>query len=82
MNIEDINPTREVLGGKESDPDQVSKAINQVVALSYKPDSFSFSDGECLDLVIDILRLPGEDATDDECLEMIDTVLGVWKNLR
>jgi hypothetical protein len=82
MKIEDIEPTREILGGEYSDPQKVSEMINQIVASSYKPDSFSFSDGECVDLMIEILRLPGEDATDEECLEMIDTILGVWKILR
>ena len=77
-----IEPTNQILGGEWSDPQKVSDMINQIVASSYQPDSFSFSDGECLDLVIEILRLPGDDSTDDECLEMIDTVLGVWKILR
>ena len=81
MKIEDIDPTRQYLGGEESDPQKVAEAIEEVVVCSYKPDLATFSDGECLDLIIDIIRLPGDDATDEQCLEMIDTVVGAWKTI-
>jgi len=82
MNIRHIDPTRQYLfDGSESDPQKVLADINQFVACSYNPESFTFSGGECLDLVIDIIRLPGENASDEECLEMINTIIGAWQSI-
>jgi hypothetical protein len=37
------------------------------------------SDGDAIDAIISIIETPGEQATDSECLELINDVLTTWK---
>jgi hypothetical protein len=58
---------------------EVSRRLTEVIESSWnRTEPIDMAAGECVDLIIDILRLPGE-TTDQECLEMISSLLDAYR---
>lgn len=59
---------------------KISQRLTEVIESSWnRIEPIEMEAGECLDFIIDILRLPGEHATDQECLEMISSLLDAYR---
>jgi hypothetical protein len=59
---------------------EISRRLTEVIESSWnRTEPIEMEAGECVDLMIDILRLPGEHATDHDCLEMISSLLDAYR---
>ena len=79
--MKESNPRDTVFSLDEpTDVAKISQRLTEVIESSWnRIEPIEMEAGECLDFVIDILRLPGEDATDQECLEMISSLLDAYR---
>lgn len=59
---------------------EISRRLTEVIESSWnRTEPIEMEAGECVDFIMEILRLPGEHATDQECLEMISSLLDAYR---